>query len=181
MNDAPLHDLLIQASINTENQLMDFSDSSWQDCPDTGRNTGAYIIFYQGGSIDHGTNFPGPVSQSSAKNDYNAACTAGMALSHSSMLIHKLLNKEPDIIPEEYPLIILDNKSTVCMAKNGNDTKHTRHMTRRVNLVNNGENSKILMIDCCEGGLQLVHITTKNVGENDLNPRMKYILVRLGN
>ena len=46
MNDAPLSDLLIQASIKTENKLMDFSDSSWQDFSDTGRCTGAYIIIY---------------------------------------------------------------------------------------------------------------------------------------
>ena len=64
--DAPVYDLLRQASINTENQLMDFSDSSWQDFPDTGRSTGAYIIFYQGGTIDHGTHVPGPVVKSSA-------------------------------------------------------------------------------------------------------------------
>ena len=48
MNDALLYDLLIQASIETENHLTDLSDSSWQDCPDTGRSTGSYIIFYQG-------------------------------------------------------------------------------------------------------------------------------------
>ena len=30
MNDAPVTDLLIQASIKTKNLLMDFSDSSWQ-------------------------------------------------------------------------------------------------------------------------------------------------------
>ena len=40
---------------------------------------GAYIIFYQGGPIDHGTHVPGPVAQSSAEIEYNAACTAGMA------------------------------------------------------------------------------------------------------
>ena len=39
MNDAPVTDLLRQASIKTENHLMDFSDSIWQDCPDTGRIT----------------------------------------------------------------------------------------------------------------------------------------------
>ena len=44
---------------------MAFSDSSWQDCPDTGRSTGAYIIFYQGGPNDHCTHIPGPVAQSS--------------------------------------------------------------------------------------------------------------------
>ena len=79
MNDAPVTDLLRQASIKTENHLMDFYDSSWQDCPDTGRSTGAYIIFYQGGPIDHGTHVTGPVAQSSAESEYNAACTAVMA------------------------------------------------------------------------------------------------------
>ena len=54
-NDAPVTDLLRQASIKTENHLMKFSDSSWYDFPDTGRSTGAYIIFYQSGPIDHGT------------------------------------------------------------------------------------------------------------------------------
>ena len=66
MNDAPVSDLLRQASIETKNHLMDFSGSSWQYFTDTGISTGAYIIFYQGGSIDHVTHVPGPVAQSSA-------------------------------------------------------------------------------------------------------------------
>ena len=89
---------------------MAFSDSSWKYFPDTSRSTGAYIIFYQGGTIDHSTNFPGIVDQSSVKNKYNAACTAGMALENFRILIHGLLNKYPDIVPEEAPLIILDIK-----------------------------------------------------------------------
>ena len=88
---------------------MDFSDSSWQDCPDTGRSTGAYIIFYQGGPIDHSTHVPGPVAQSSAENECNAVCTTGMALAHFRMLIHELLNEDPDIVPEEASLIVLDS------------------------------------------------------------------------
>ena len=69
INDAPVSDILRQASINTENQLIAFSDHSWKDCPDTGRSTGEYIIFYQGGPIDHGTHVPGPVSQSSSERN----------------------------------------------------------------------------------------------------------------
>ena len=61
----------------------------------TGRSTGAYIIFYQGGPIDHGTHVPVPVAQSSAESEYNSACTAGMALSHFRMLVHELLNEDP--------------------------------------------------------------------------------------
>ena len=81
-NDAPVSDLLIQASIKTENQLMDFFDFSWQYFPDTTRSTGEYIIFYQGELINHGTHVAGPVSQSGAESEYNAARTAGMYLAH---------------------------------------------------------------------------------------------------
>ena len=41
MNDAPVSDLLRQAIINTNNELMDFSDYSWRYCQDTGRSIGA--------------------------------------------------------------------------------------------------------------------------------------------
>ena len=100
INDARVSELLRQASIKTENHLMAFSDSSWQDYPDTGRSTVAYIIFYQGGPIYHSTHDPGTVSQSSAESNYKEACTSGTALEHFRMLIHDFLNKDPDIAPE---------------------------------------------------------------------------------
>ena len=34
-------------------------------------------------------------------------------------------------------------------------------------------------IDWCERGLKLGDISTENVGDNDLNPRMRYIMVRI--
>ena len=100
---------------------MDFSDYSWKDCLETGRSTGAYIIFYQGGQIDHVTHVPGTVAQSSSESEYNAACTAGISLAHFRMLINELLNKDTDIVPEESPMIVLDSKSDMCMTNNGND------------------------------------------------------------
>ena len=70
---------------------MAFHDSSWQDCTDTGRSTGAYIIFYQGGPIDHETHVSEPVAQSSEESEYNSACTSGMAVAHFRMLMNELL------------------------------------------------------------------------------------------
>ena len=78
-----------------------------------------------------------------------------MALAHFRMLINELLNKYPDIVPQEAPLIILDRNSASCMAKNGKDKKHTSHIVRRVNFVRNGEKCKMHNIDWCEGGLKL--------------------------
>ena len=160
---------------------MDSSDSSWQHCPETGRSTGAYIIFYQGGPIDHGTHVSRTVAQYIAESEYNEACTAGMALAHFRMLVHELLNEDTDMVPKEAPLIILDSKSAMCMAKNGKDTKHIRHIARRMHFVRNGEKCKMHKIDWCEVGLQLAGIGTNNVSEPDLTPRMKYIMVRLDN
>ena len=50
-----------------------------------------------------------------------------MALSHFRILIHELLSKDTYIVPEEAPMIILDSKYDICMAKNGKDTKHKTH------------------------------------------------------
>ena len=69
MKDAPLSDLFRQASIKNEKQLMTIYDYSSQDFTDTGRSIGEYIIFYQDGTIDHGTHVPGPVPQSSAESE----------------------------------------------------------------------------------------------------------------
>ena len=104
-----------------------------------------------------------------------------MALAHFIMLVHELLNEDPDIVPKEAPLIVLDRKSAQCMAKNGRDTKHTIHIARRMHFLRNGEKCKMNKIEWCEGGLQLAKIGTKNVSEPDLTPRMKYIMVRIEN
>ena len=69
----------------------------------------------------------------------------------------------------------------MCMAKNGKDIKHTRHIARRMHFVRNGETCKMHRIDWFEEGLQLEEIGTNNVSEPDLTPRMKYIMVRLEN
>ena len=78
-----------------------------------------------------------------------------MALANFRMLVHQLLNEDPDMVPKEAPLIFLDSKSNMRMAKNVRDTKHTRHIARRIHLVKNGEKCKMHKIEWCEGGLQL--------------------------
>ena len=54
------------------------------------------------------------------------------------MLLHEFLKKNPDIVPKEAPLNVFDSKSGVCMAKNGKDNKHTRHIARRMHFLRNG-------------------------------------------
>ena len=92
-------------------------------------------MFYQGVPIDHFTHVPGPVAEYSAESEYNAACTVGMDLAHFRIPNKKLLKKYPDVVPLQAPLIILDIKSAMCMAKNGKDKKNTRLISRRTHFV----------------------------------------------
>ena len=55
------------------------------------------------------------------------------------------------------------------------------HIARIVHFIRMGENYKMNKIVWCEGGLQLEDIETNNVGYNELNTRMKYIMVSLDN
>ena len=118
---------------------MVLSDSIWKDCPDTGRSTGDYIVFYQGGPIDHCTNVPGTVVKYSAESEYNALFTLWMDLAQFTMINNELMNKDPYVVPEQTSIIIFDRKSAVCIEKNGKDTKHTRHISIIMKYVINGE------------------------------------------
>ena len=62
-----------------------------------------------------------------------------MDLAHFKMMIHEFLNKDSYIVPEEAPVIVLDSKSSMCMAKNGKYTKYTRHIARIISFVSNEE------------------------------------------
>ena len=51
------------------------------------------------------------------------------------------------MVPEEAPLVVFDGKSAMRMANNGKDTKHTRHITRRIHLVRNGEGRIVQILE----------------------------------
>ena len=74
------------------------------------------------------------------------------------------MNKDPYIVLEYAPLTILDSKSDICMSNNGNYTKHTRHIAKRLNFVRNGEKWNMNKVDWCEVGLKISDIVDKNIG-----------------
>ena len=74
----------------TEETIITFRDSSFNDCIDTGRSTGAHITFVQGGAVDYGCHLPVPVAMSSGKAEYITAAVACMRTSHLRMLMYDL-------------------------------------------------------------------------------------------
>ena len=92
-----------------------------------------------------------------------------------------MLNNDPDVFPEQAPIIILDGKSSICMDNNGKYTIHTRHIFRRIHLVRNGEDCNFHQTVCCEGGMQMADVGIKNVREYYFNNILVYAMVRLDN
>ena len=67
------------------------------------------------------------------------------------------------------------------MAKNVKDTKHTRHISRIRHSFGNVKDFYLKKTVWYEGGLQLANIGTKNVREDELNPRLGYAMVIFDN
>ena len=107
-------------------------------------------MFYQGGLIDNCTNVTGPVSQSSAESEYNVVCTIGMELLSFIILNSLLVNKDPDVVPEQAPLIILGSNVAVYMANNCKDAKHIRKFSSRMYFVRNGVECNLHNTVWCE-------------------------------
>ena len=87
--------------------------------------------------------------------------------------------KDTHLVPDQAPFVILYIKVDVCMSKIGNNIKHTRHVSRRMYFVINGEEWNLHKTVLCEVGLQLADIVTKNVREDEFNTRLIYNMVIL--
>ena len=65
------------------------------------------------------------------------------------------------------------------MANTFKDIKYTRHISRIMHFVRNGEEWNLHKTIWYDWGMKLADIGTKNVRENELNPRLGYDVVRL--
>ncbi|MGH3054708.1 MAG: reverse transcriptase domain-containing protein, partial [Gaiellaceae bacterium] len=176
--DAPVTQLLRSQNITPSSNFYSFSDSSWQDCPTSGRSTGSYLIFYQGGVVDHSSFVPTPVAMSSGEAEYNAACTTCMATAHIRMLINEITTLN-DTDPSDQPpvTIILDNDAAISMSKSLKDTKRNRHIDRCIHYVRNRVRAGKHALSYIPAEFQLADTGTKNLDFIDASPRFKYSMI----
>ena len=108
----------LNRSIQLIMDLVLFTDSSWQDCPDTGRSTTGYLIFYRGGVIDANSMLQIPVAMSSCEAEVMACCSGSMAAAHVHMLLYdmkylgtKRYNEKQIALPNPPTIIMVNNES----------------------------------------------------------------------
>ena len=89
--DSPVYKICATHKIKFK-PLMGMTDSSFQDCPDTGRSTTAYKTFYRGSLVDQNSSVPVPVALSSAEAEYMGAANSATSLAHYRELTYDLEN-----------------------------------------------------------------------------------------
>ena len=109
---SPIYQLVKEnTDANPDAPIIMFTDSSWQDYPDTGRSTRCYQIYQQGGIVDAASFVPNPVAMSSAEAEYNAVAHAMQRCANVRQVLQELHGNAPDA-PLNVP-ILCDSESTL--------------------------------------------------------------------
>ena len=168
--DSPVQVILTQNNFKGKHVLLGFHDSSWQDCPDSGKSTGSHVLFGQGGPIDFSSFVPAPVAMSSAEAENNAAATAGMAMSHIRMMWNEMEGSHPDNLWNPPILMLCDNKSAVTMINTEKDTKAQRHTKRRLMFSRQQRREKEIETKFLSNEFMLADMGTKNLDLPSFQP-----------
>ena len=169
---SPIYQLVKEnTDANPDAPIIMFTDSSWQDCPDTGRSTGCYQIYQQGGIVDAASFVPNPVAMSSAEAEYNAVAHAMQRCANVRQVLQELHGNAPDA-PLNVP-ILCDSESALIIGQNSKDTKRTRHIQRRYHYVRDGFASRLYDGHKIDGTINPADVGTKNLSSDVLIPHVE--------
>ena len=184
VQDSPAFQICTKHKVSTT-RLIGFTDSSWQDCPDTGRSTCGYKIFVQGGLVDAQSTMPIPIALSTPEAEYMGACNLGAMLCHLRDLEYDFeflgtTNYDINGSTQDVPSIILvDNEATIRMGKNYRITKKNRHIRRRWHFVRYGVQEKLFTMHWIPGDDQLADDCTKTQVASKSQPSFDRTLVKI--
>jgi hypothetical protein len=166
LSDAPIYKMLKSVNMESNEPFLTMSDSSWNDDVDTGKSTGMFQNYYQGGCVDHSSNMPDPIALSTAESEYNQCCLACMAADHLTMLLAEIDRRFT------FPVsLFLDSQSAIAMGNSFKDTKHTRHIMRRFHFVRTAVEAKRFLLKWISTEFQLADIGTKQLP----GPRLAFL------
>ena len=152
--------------IHANSPIICFTDSSFQDCPDTARSTGGYLIFMQGAAIDAKSTMPTLISQSTCEAEYCMCALATMACYYVRKIYNEFHGLDPDhqlTIP-----IGIDSQSAIDTANSFRDTQRTKHIARRFHFVRFAIGSSQITLFKIDGTNNCANSLTKPLTTNQL-------------
>jgi hypothetical protein len=113
--------------------IIGVSDSSFDDCPDTHRSTGGYVIHWQGGVVEGASVMPPIISTSVGEAEYCTGAIACMAMAHHRKVFNEFRGCDAD-----QPLTValgMDSKAAMDIANSPRETRRTKHIARRFHYI----------------------------------------------
>jgi hypothetical protein len=167
--ESPIHQLMSEKKLSYVNEypIVIYADTSFQDCLDTSRSTGAHLIFMQGGVIDQNSSMPSLISMSSCEAEYSNGSLAVMAAAYCRKIYNEIYGRPADT-PLSIPLG-LDSQSAIDTARSFKDTQRTRHIARRFHYVRYGIQRNAILIFKIEGTCNPSNSLTKPLSVDKLN------------
>jgi hypothetical protein len=148
--------------------MFTFSDSSCDYDHYTSRSTGGFLIFYQGGVVDHSSNMPDLVAMSRAEAEYNEACIVCMSTRH----MHMTLNHIDDInhgSPADKTIhIYIDNRSALDISITFKYTTNARHVYHRFHFLKQGVEQECHLLVWLSNLAMVADAMTKSFPKKDL-------------
>ena len=168
-----------------QTEIVGFSDTSWQDCPDTGCSTCGYKVFIQGGIVDAQSTMPVPVALSSPEAEYMGACNLGAMTCHIRDLLYDFeylgtsMHKTEGTTDNTPSILLIDNQATVRMSKNYKVTAKNRHIARRWHFVRRGVRDKLFALHWIPAEDQLADDCTKTQVSTKSKPHFNRTLIKI--
>ena len=169
MKESPLYKYLCACNAGQyiEYPILTTVDSSFQDCPDTARSTGGYLIFLQGACVDHVSTMPQLIAQSSCEAEYSMGSLSTMASIYQTKIYNEFEGHDSDR-PITIP-IGLDSKSAIDTAKSERETQRTRHIARRYHFMRICNSTSRIIMFKLDGLYNCANSMTKPLGREQLN------------
>jgi hypothetical protein len=160
-----------------EQPIVTFVDSSFQDCPDSGRSTGGYMIAMQGGIVDSPSIMPPIVAASTCEAEYNMFALATMGSYYVRKVYNELHGNDSDN-PITIP-IGTDSKSAIDTAKSEKETQRTRHIARRYHFVRSAVTSSQIKLFKIDGTINPADALTKPLPAEQLKKEAPFFEVEV--
>jgi len=149
-----------------------FSDSSYADCPDTGRSTHGYVVMMAGGPVSWSSRRQDVVALSTTEAEYIAAVHAGQTANWLSEFMDEIY------LPIEHPIIIrMDSKGGEGLAKRSANFSRVRHLLVRYHWLRDAIRKKELDIIHIPGTSNPADIFTKALPYVTLQKHLLYMSV----
>ena len=153
-------------------QPMIYSDSSYADCPDTGRSTHGYVITMAGGPVSWSARRQDVVTLSTTEAEYIATVHAGQTAKWLTQFMDEIY------LPIERPVIIhTDSKGGQSLAKRSANFSKVRHLLVRYHWLRDAIREKELDVIHIPGTQNPADIFTKALPYVTLRKHLEYLRV----